>query len=212
MALRPDGVLRVDGALAMSRLASEAVSPDAAEVARLVQLTLGGDSGAFEQIVMRYETRVMGMATRLLGTRDDAQDAAQEVFLRAFKYLHRLDLEKPVEPWLMRIAVNVCRDTVRKRQRLRDTFAATDHPEIIDDSADLHAGLLRKQERRVLQRALAGLPEKERLAIVLRDVEGYSTAEVASILRSSETTVRTQVSRGRLKLKAAVEAMTGGQS
>ncbi len=212
MALRPDGVLRVDGALAMSRLVSEAVSPDEAEVARLVRLTLGGDSGAFEQIVMRYETRVMGMATRLLGTRDDAQDAAQEVFLRAFKYLHRLDLEKPVEPWLMRIAVNVCRDTVRKRQRLRDTFAATDHPEIIDDSADLHAGLLRKQERRVLQRALAGLPEKERLAIVLRDVEGYSTAEVASILRSSETTVRTQVSRGRLKLKAAVEAMMGGQS
>ena len=212
MALRPEGALRVDGALAMSRLVSEAVSPDEAEVARLVQLTLGGDSGAFEQIVMRYETRVMGMATRLLGTRDDAQDAAQEVFLRAFKYLHRLDLEKPVEPWLMRIAVNVCRDTVRKRQRRRDTFTATDHPEVIDDRADLHAGLLRKQERRVLQRALAGLPEKERLAIVLRDVEGYSTAEVASILRSSETTVRTQVSRGRLKLKAAVEAMTGGQS
>ncbi len=68
MELRPDGALRVDGALAMSRLASEAVSPDEAEVARLVQLTLGGDSGAFEQIVMRYETRVMGMATRLLGT------------------------------------------------------------------------------------------------------------------------------------------------
>jgi RNA polymerase sigma-70 factor (ECF subfamily) len=135
---------------------------------------------------------------------------AQEVFLRAFKYLHRLDLQKPLEPWLIGIVVNVCRDTARRRQQRRSTFVAVEVSETVDQSADPYTGLVRKQERLILQRALNGLPEKERLALVLRDIEGLSTAEVASILCSSETTVRSQVSRGRLRLKAAIERVMGG--
>ena len=212
MQLRPDGSLLVEKALSMSRLSHEELPPDAAEIARLVRLTLGGDSTAFEQIVARYETRVMAVAARLLGARDDAEDAAQEVFLRAFKYLHRLDLRKPMEPWLMRITVNVCRDAVRRRQRRRSTFLESESPEAIDSSPDPYGGLVRTQERVVLRRALDCLPEKERLAIVLRDVEGLSTAEVASILRSSATTVRSQVSRGRVRLKAAIERLLRGES
>jgi RNA polymerase sigma-70 factor (ECF subfamily) len=195
----------------MSRLSQDELSGDAAETARLVRLTLGGDSTAFEQIILRYETRVMTLAARLLGARDDARDVAQEVFLRAFKYLHRLDVQKPVEPWLMRITVNVCRDAARRRQRRQHTFVDVAGPETIDQSPDQYAGLARKQERLILQRALACLPEKERLALVLRDVEGLSTAEVAAILQSSETTVRSQVSRGRLRLKAAIDRLIGGE-
>ena len=195
--------------LSMSRVSREALSPDAADVARLVRLTLGGESAAFEQIILRYETRVMTIAARILGTRDDARDVAQVVFLRAFKYLHRLDLRKPLEPWLIRITVNVCRDAARSKRRRRDTFVTVERPEAVDRSADIHAGLVRKQERVILHRALDELPDKVRLAIVLRDVEGLSTAEVASILGSSETTVRSQVSRGRLRLKAAVDRLMG---
>src|SRR5688572_29103454 len=128
MQLRPDGSLLVQTALSMSRLSQDELSPEAAEVARLVRLTLGGDSTAFEQIILRYETRVMTLATRLLGVRDDARDVAQEVFLRAFKYLHRLDLQKPMEPWLIRITVNVCRDVGRRRQRQRNTFVEDEEP------------------------------------------------------------------------------------
>jgi RNA polymerase sigma-70 factor (ECF subfamily) len=212
MEFRPDGSVLVQTPLSMSRLSHEELSREADEVARLVRLTLGGDSAAFEQIILRYETRVMTMAARIMGARDEARDVAQEVFLRAFKYLHRLDPQKPVEPWLMRITVNVCRDAARRRQRRRNTFVDIDGPETIDRSADQYAGLARKQERLILQRALDSLPEKERLAIVLRDVEGLSTAEVASILQSSETTVRSQVSRGRLRLKAAIERLIGGES
>src|SRR5262245_7092497 len=211
MAWRADGSLLVQTPLSMSRVSQEELSADAAEVARLVCLTLGGDTTAFEQIVRRYEARVIGLAMRLLGARDDARDAAQEVFLRAFKYLHRLDVAKPVEPWLIRITVNVCRDQARSSQRRRDTFIDVDQPETIDESADPHAGLVRKQERVLLQKALDSLPEKERLAIVLRDVQGLSTAEVASILQSSETTVRSQVSRGRLRLKAAIDHLLGAR-
>ncbi len=211
MELRPDGSLLIRTALSMSRVSRDELSPEAEEIATLVRLTLRGDSTAFEQIIARYESRVMTIAARLLGTRDDPRDAAQEVFLRAFKYLHRLDLQKPLEPWLIRITVNVCRDVERRRQRRESTFVQADAPEAIDESADPHAGLARKRDRLMLQKALDSLPEKERLAILLRDVEGLSTAEVASILHSSETTVRSQVSRGRLRLKAAIDDLLGGK-
>lgn len=212
MEFGPEGSVLLQNALSMSRLSPEELSADAADVARLVTLTLGGDSTAFEQIILRYETRVMTIAARILGTRDDARDVAQEVFLRAFKYLHRLDAHKPIEPWLVRITVNVCRDAARTRRRRRDTFPDIDPPEIIDETPDPYAGLIQKQERRVLRRALERLPDKERLAIVLRDIEGLSTTEVASILQSSESTVRSQVSRGRLRLKAEIDRLMGGES
>jgi RNA polymerase sigma-70 factor (ECF subfamily) len=210
--LRPDSSLLAESALSMSRVSRDLVSAEAAEATRLVRAALAGDSAAFETLVLRHEARVMNIAARLLGARDEAADAAQEVFLRAFKYLHRLDIQKPVEPWLVRITVNVCRDALRMRQRRRDTFVVVERAEPVDESADQHLDVSRKQERLILQRALGTLPEKERLAIVLRDIEGLSTAEVASILRSSETTVRSQVSRGRLRLRAAIHRLTGAES
>jgi len=209
--VRPDGSL-LTTPLSMSCLAEDAASGDTAEMARLIQLTLGGDSAAFEQIILRYETRVMTIAARLMGARDDARDVAQEVFLRAFKYLHRLDASKPFEPWLIRITINVCRDAARLRQRRRATFVDIGDSETVDSAPDPYADLARKQEQRALQQALESLPEKERLAIVLRDVEGLTTAEVATILQSSETTVRSQVSRGRVRLKLALDRLIGDKS
>jgi RNA polymerase sigma-70 factor (ECF subfamily) len=150
---------------------------------------------------------------KLLGTRDDAQDAAQDVFLRAFKYLHRLDIHKPIEPWLMQMTVNVCRNIGRSRQRRWNTFpdvAAPDTP--ADETRNPFAGVAEEQQRRMLWKALDSLPEKERLAVILRDIDGRSTAEVAEILRSSESTVRSQVSRARVRMKDAIDQMIGGQS
>src|SRR6266699_917522 len=106
----------------MSRIPETEASPEMVEIASLVQQTLGGDSSAFEHIICRYERRVFTLAMKLLGARDDAQDAAQEVFLRAFKYLHRLDVRKPIAPWLMQMTVNVCRNIGRNRQRRWNTF------------------------------------------------------------------------------------------
>jgi RNA polymerase sigma-70 factor (ECF subfamily) len=203
-----DGSVLMQAALSIKA----ALPAEAAEVARLVRLTLRGDHAAFEQIIIRYESRVMTLAARLLGSRDDARDVVQEVFLRAFKYLHRADPQKPLEPWLLRIAVNVCRDAARRRGRREATFVDAEPAEPIDQSGDPCAGLERKEQRVLLQRALGLLPEKERLAIVLRDIEGLSTADVAAILQSSETTVRSQVSRGRLRLKAALGQRMGGES
>jgi len=200
-------------ALLMARASHPHVPSDVSEIACLVQRTLGGDTDAFEEIIIRYERRIFGFAMKLLGASDDAQDAAQEVFLRAFKYLHRLDLRKPIEPWLMQMTMNVCRNMGRNRQRRWHTFTPIVETDIspVDESANPHADLAEEQQREMLWKALDTLPEKERMAVILRDIDGLSTSEVAEILGSSETTVRSQISRGRVRMKDAIDQMTGGQ-
>jgi len=160
------------------------------------------DLAAFERIMARSERRVLRVALRLLNNRQDAQDAAQEVFLRLYKHLGRLDLDDPrgCEPWLFRVTVNVCRDLARKRGHsvaLEDTDSE-DAPSV---PSDAQHGMERAQQRQLIQRALGCLGEKERAALVLRDVEGLSTREVAAILGSSEATVRSQISTARLKVR-----------
>ena len=178
-------------------------------MARAVALAITGDRAAFGEIVIRYERRVLTLAFRLLGTMEDAQDAAQEVFLRTFKYLRRYDSSRPLEPWLVRTTVNVCHGLGRKRQEHRKVFVQADSFEHVDPGRNPHTELRAEEQRRMLYRALEHLGEKERTAIVLRDIEGCTTAEVAEILQSSEATVRVQISVARLKIRKAIERMKG---
>src|SRR5437660_1742664 len=152
----------MEHALWMSRLPDTERSLEVAEVASLVQRTLGGDTAAFEQIIVRYQRRVLALAMKLLGSTDDAQDAAQDVFLRTFKYIHRFDVQKPMEPWLMQMTVNVCRNIGRSRQRRWNTFPAIVENEVAvaDEYRDPDAGFAEEQERRMLWLALDTLPEK----------------------------------------------------
>ena len=199
--------------LLMTRVSGQETTPQTLEIETLVQRTLDGDCRAFEQIVLRYERRVMMLSARLLHGLDEAQDATQEVFLRAFKYLHRLDVRRPIEPWLMRITVNVCRDFQRSIQRRHSTFTeSSTQNDAPDESRDPYAGFAWEQERQRLWKVLNELPAKEKMAVILRDVEGFSTAEVAEILGSSESTVRSQICRGRLRIKEAMDYKTGEQS
>jgi RNA polymerase sigma-70 factor (ECF subfamily) len=169
-----------------------------AEFAVVLERAIAGDVSAFEQILLRYERRVLSVAWRLLGKQEDAQDAAQEVFLRTFRYLHRFDRRRPFEPWLMKMTVNVCHDLSKKR---REHPRETVDPDFVRASSDPHGELHSEEQKRILWRALQELPEKERAAIVLRDIEGLSTAEVAEALGSSEPTVRSQISNARLKIR-----------
>src|SRR5438128_4236811 len=82
------------------------IEPEAEELTILLQRAITGDISAFEQIVLRHERRVLTLAWRLLGSMQDAEDAAQEVFLRAFRFLHRFDSRRRFEPWLIRMTVN----------------------------------------------------------------------------------------------------------
>src|SRR5262245_46995599 len=116
-----------------------------AEFALILQRAISGDVSAFEQVITRYERRVLTLAWRLLGNFEDAQDASQEVFLRTFRFLHRFDRRRPFEPWLVRIAVNVCRDLGRKRQRQSNVPVDADDVEgSSSPDADLHSEERRK--------------------------------------------------------------------
>ena len=181
--------------------------PQAAEWVRRAR---AGDGAAFGLLLDRYERMVLRTALRLLGQMDQAQDAAQETFLRMHRYFGRLDESRELGPWLYRVVVNACRDIARRRpaapllplEKLRDAEQASTRggPEEIEGAVS------RAEQRRLVQEALDVLPVRERAAVVLRDIEGLSTAEVAQILGSSEGTVRSQVSTARVKIKRFVEA------
>src|SRR5439155_8270824 len=122
-------------ALWMSRIEPE--SDFEKEFALVLQKAIAGDISAFEQIIVRYERRVLTLAWRLLGKAEDAQDASQEVFLKAFRFLHRFDARRPFEPWLMKMTVNVCHDAGRKR--LQQHPNALIDPDALRSASDPHA-------------------------------------------------------------------------
>jgi RNA polymerase sigma-70 factor (ECF subfamily) len=194
---------------------AEARGPAEPETAEWVRRARTGDGKAFALLVGRYEHMVLRTGLRLLGRMDQAQDAAQETFLRMHRYLVRFDESRELGPWLYRVVVNVCRDLARHRapanlvslEEVRDTRQAGTRggPEEIDGAVSM------AEQRRLVQAALDTLPEKERAAVVLRDIEGLPTSDVAQILGSSEGTVRSQVCTARLKIKRFVEARERGR-
>lgn len=147
------------------------------------------------------------MSWRMLGNEADARDACQEVFLRVYKHLRRFKQDQDFFAWLYSITVNVCRDVLKKRQRhsLRFTSLAEEVAvatlEIATDEVDAVQLLMQAQQRDVIAQAIATLPYKERASIILRDIEGLSTNEVAQVLKSSSTTVRSQISAARKKIR-----------
>jgi RNA polymerase sigma-70 factor (ECF subfamily) len=176
-------------------------------LAYLIERAVAGDHAAFEQIMIHSQQRVMAMSWRMLGNEADARDASQEVFLRVYKYLKRYDQNQDFFAWLYRITVNVCRDLLKKRRHQSDSVmsiaieADEGALELPAEQDDAEQTLMQAQRRELVSRAIATLPTKERASIVLRDVEGLSTAEVARILKSSSTTVRSQISSARRKIR-----------
>jgi len=175
--------------------------PCETDAAGLVRRAGAGDIRAFEALMARHERPVLRTALALLRNREDAKDAAQEVFLRLYNHLARIEPERALAPWLYTVTVNVCRTIARKRRKQaalrvdnaeRLTPGRPTQPDAAAQTADAW---------RIVERGLAALPAKERAALVLRDIEGLSTREVAAILGSSEVTVRSQISRARVKLK-----------
>lgn len=159
------------------------------------------DGQTFDGLVAAHERMVLRVAYRLLGRLEDAQDATQEVFLRLFRNLDRIGADP--KAWLYRVTVNVCNDQHRRR---RTAVEIDSRPQMADPAPDPERALAFEERKRLVAEGLATLPERERGAIVLRDIEGLSTAEVAGILGVEEATVRSQVFSARLKLAKFVRS------
>jgi RNA polymerase sigma-70 factor (ECF subfamily) len=196
-AMRADWHVRENGA---SPAATDLASADDR------QLTIAfkrGERDAFDVIHERYAERVQRVCRRMLGNPDDAEEVAQETFLRVYRALGAFNGRYELGAWIARIATNACLDHIRARSRRPVEPAPVEvlehESEAVDDGPE--AALLRKAESRRVRKVLAGLPPAHRAAIVLRDFEGLSYDEVAVALGIGEAQVKALIYRARQGFK-----------
>lgn len=166
----------------------------------LIARSRGGDPRAFDLLVERYQDRVYDLAYRITGHHADAQDAAQEAFVKAYRALRTFRGAASFSTWLHRIAVNAALDAVRRRPPTRSASAETARASIdpLGDRAE------RAEVRERIHGAIAALPLDHRAVVVLRDVQGWSYEEIALIVGIPVGTVRSRLARGREALRTAL--------
>jgi RNA polymerase sigma-70 factor (ECF subfamily) len=177
--------------------------------ARLVDAVRRGDQAAFGELVRRYERRLLGVVRRFISDPDQAEDLTQETFLRVYERIDQFDPSRRFGPWLFQIGVNLTLDSLRRRKRRiwARLFSeggedyrpdpATADPRLQED--------LSQEVRHVLYR----IPEKYRTVLILRDLENFSTSDIAAILKRKETTIRWRLAEARLKFKELWEHRAG---
>ena len=173
----------------------------------LIQEAQRGDVGAFNTLVLRYQSQVYNLAYRVMGEGDSAADMAQEAFISAYKNLRRFR-GGSFKAWLMRIVTNACYDELRRRKRRPQTSLEALYVVDEDASSSLHSkaespeqSAQRSELVAAIQACISDLPESQRMAAVLCDVQGYSYEEIASIMDISLGTVKSRLSRARVKLR-----------
>jgi RNA polymerase sigma-70 factor, ECF subfamily len=186
---------------------------EAAALVRRCQRELPYDTRSFAEIVHAYQGRVYTIAYRMLGDRHEAEDVAQEVFLKVFRSLKSLNEPQTLTAWIDRIATNTCLDILNSHRRRPQTipFVKRD-PEAEEEPAyaDLKSlspdeQAIRAEERRCLERALATLEPQMRSSLILRDVEGWSYQDIASKLALGLSAVKMRIHRARLSFQQLLE-------
>jgi RNA polymerase sigma-70 factor (ECF subfamily) len=172
------------------------------ETVRLVRLSRTGDQDAFRQLVERKRDKVFRVAWQHLGNADDARSVAQAVFVRVWQNLDRYDEARPFDTWLYQVTANAAIDHHRRR-KARPPEAPLD--DALHAAAAVSDPVETAELRRLLHALVGELSEKMRLAFLMREVEGLSTAEVAEALGTTESTVRNHVFTARKLLREAIE-------
>lgn len=171
-----------------------------------------GDSAAFEELMVLSERRVAQVAWAILGDREEVKEATQETFLRLFRHLRRYDESKDFFPWLTGVTVNVSRDLLRRRKKHgRLSVPLEDGLEVASGERRADEELARRDDLTLLRRAVDALAPKEQMAVILHDIEGLPTEDVAAALGNSVATVRVQLSRARVKIRRFVDAVRGAR-
>lgn len=169
-----------------------------------------GDFSAFEQLLTRFQSRVYGVAYRIVGQAQDAEDVVQQTFLSLIEHIDTFRGESSVTTWVLRIATNFALKVLRKRRGLStvdwneesESFASVPHPDYIAEWRETPDALLERAEmRELLDRAISDLSDKHRVVFVLRDIEGLSTEETADALGLSESNVKVRLLRARMQLR-----------
>jgi RNA polymerase sigma-70 factor (ECF subfamily) len=190
-------------------LGSGAICPDEEQV--LINRCLAGDAEAFRPLVQRYQRVTFSVALRMLGSRADAEDVAQQAFADAYAALDRFHgdgRKRAFYTWLLRIAINRAKDVLKSKKWTEQPLSADaegGQAMFAHDpgSPEAHAG--HAEDRRRLQAALLTLPPKYREVLVLKDVEGLAYEEIRPILRLSIPALKIRVIRARARMRAALE-------
>ncbi|HWQ76060.1 MAG TPA: sigma-70 family RNA polymerase sigma factor [Syntrophomonas sp.] len=174
---------------------------------QLVKRTLHGETYAFEELVNTYQNKVYMLAYRYMGNEDDANDLAQEAFIKAYRSLRSFKGDSSFGTWIYRITTNVCLDELRRRKRkivplsLDEPLATLDgddiEREIVDQSLAVDVLFEQKEFTQNLQLLLDEMKPEHKTVIVLRDVMELSYEEIADVLNCSIGTVKSRISRAR---------------
>ena len=179
----------------------------------LVTRSTGGDLDSFNQLVVRWERPIYALAYRVIGREEDARDVCQETFLRAFRALGGFKGQAKFSSWLYRIALNLCRDWIR-RERRTPVAQAPEGVDLIElagetsPSESVEELVARREIGRAVARAMAGLPEEQRTAIILKEYHGLTFQEIADMLDCPLSTVKTRLYQGLTVLRRQL-ARTG---
>jgi RNA polymerase sigma-70 factor, ECF subfamily len=211
----------IDDVRELSSAHTPVPEPDA-KVARereLIEHVLAGEKDLFYELIRPSERGVFLAAAAILGNEADAEDAAQEAFLKAYRNLDRFRQESKFSTWLIQISINNARMKLRKDRRHlyesidagRETNEGDYIPTDFADWREIPSEALEQTElRAALNKALNSLPEKYRIVLILRDVQQMSIAETAKALGISEENVKTRTLRGRLQMRDCLAPGWGG--
>lgn len=179
----------------------------------LISDSRSGKRAAFQELVEKYQRRMYAVAYGIVGNREDALDAVQEAFVKAYRSLPEFKGESAVYTWLYRITVNSAIDIARKRGR-HEQVEFREEIDVEEEKGEYPVAsstenpverLMRKELGEVIEKAILSLPVDQRTAIVLREIEGLSYKEIAQVMGTSEGTVMSRLHYGRKKLQELLE-------
>jgi RNA polymerase sigma-70 factor (ECF subfamily) len=177
----------------------------------LVRSFQAGNKAAFDKLVLNHKDRIFNLCFRFLGDYQEANDSAQEVFVKAYRSLKRFRFESAFGTWLHRIAVNTCKNKVKSLEyRYAKKMVYLDNPgagqdahglEIRDETQSPLAELEKKERMELIQRAIESLPPEQKMVVILRDIQGLPYDDIADITGCGLGTVKSRLSRARLELR-----------
>jgi RNA polymerase sigma-70 factor, ECF subfamily len=182
--------------------------------AELVTAFLAGEERAFQELVERYQTRLLNFIYRTIGDRERGEDLVQEVFIRVYRHLHRFDRSKKFSTWIYTIASNLAKNELRNRSRnplvffqtIKKNWQDDDRPLQFEDSSSRPDDMYRKRHlRELVEASVSRLPEHHRQVFVLRELEGKSYEEIAEITGCNLGTVKSRLNRARNSFAAIIE-------
>ncbi len=180
----------------------------------LIKRCQAGETEAFEHLIADYEKRILNYCYRMLGNAHDAEDAAQEVFVKVFRFIDKFNSQSAFSTWLYKIASNVCLDFLRKAKRqpkdVISLYQSNDEGEefalpLEDKTALPYEKVQLSDAQKALLSALEQLGEEQKRVIILRDIEGLSYEEIAEITQSAPGTVKSRINRARRALQKLLE-------